>query len=102
SLTGTQVTLEDGGSIDLNTIKISDLAVPNQNVNWNNFSITNLNSPVGPSDAATKQYVDTQVSGIPIIVSTGPSISGDGSSPDPLIVADNGITTIKISDGAVT
>ncbi|GAB3331856.1 hypothetical protein GCM10027429_10630 [Marivirga atlantica] len=84
-------------------------------------SIANLASPSNNNDAATKLYVDNNVfsgnfadlNGIPsglvdgddvglTTITTNTSLTGDGTSGSPLSIANNGVTTARIANGAVT
>lgn len=46
---------------ELANVRITQLAVPNTNLNMNSNRITNVTNPTGAQDAATKDYVDTAV-----------------------------------------
>jgi len=84
-------------------------------------SIANLASPSNNNDAATKLYVDNSIfsgnfadlDGVPsglvdgddvglTTITTNASLTGDGSSSSPLSIANNGVTTARIANGAVT
>lgn len=48
------------------SINLSALAAPTADVSWGNYKITALATPVNPSDASTKQYVDDVAQGLHI------------------------------------
>jgi len=48
------------------TSRLDQLAIPTASVSLNSQKITNLAEPTGPSDAATKNYVDVAVQGLDI------------------------------------
>ncbi len=49
---------------DHSGIHLSALASPIADVNWGGFKVTNLATPVGQTDAATKAYVDASTQGL--------------------------------------
>ncbi len=113
-----------------NAIPISGFASATGNISLgdgtNNYNITNLSDPSSPQDAATRNYVETQLGArfptytigdaekVLAINSTGSGtewadpglssvtteslLSGDGTSSSPLGVSDRGITLAKIQD----
>lgn len=48
--------------LDRANIRITDFSEPNENLSFANYRIINLGSPINPTDAATKEYVDVQIS----------------------------------------
>lgn len=48
----------------LNTTTLDNITLPTSNVSLNNYKITNLSTPTLDSDAATKEYVDTNSAGL--------------------------------------
>lgn len=74
----------------------ADIAMGNASVQ---HKITYLAEPTAGQDAATKNYVDTQVSasaGLASISVDGTTIVGDGTSTTPLRVPDGGLTFAKL------
>lgn len=75
------------GNIGVNNAVIAGSATFGGNVNMGNFNIINLGTPVNPSDAATKEYVDSVAEGLHIQQAV------DAATPD---------TLANISGGTVT
>ncbi|MFY0605850.1 MAG: hypothetical protein JXR10_03990 [Cyclobacteriaceae bacterium] len=76
SLDGNILTLEDGGTIDLSTFldntDAQDLSsVLGHGTDANEMSITNLADPINDQDATTKSYVDSEISSISNLNSSG-------------------------------
>jgi len=46
------------------TTHLNQLAVPNADVSWNSFKITNLANPISSGDAVNKAYVDANSAGL--------------------------------------
>lgn len=47
--------------LDRANIRVTDFSEPNENLSFSNYRIINLGSPIDPTDAATKEYVDEQI-----------------------------------------
>ncbi|MBO0592022.1 hypothetical protein I2486_11455 [Cellulophaga sp. E16_2] len=102
--------------LDKAGISLTGFAVPTADLSVGSFKLTDVADPTLDQDAATKIYVDTQITGSNALAETNIFI-GDGSgtaqentlggdatlmNDGTLTIADDAITTVKIANDAVT
>lgn len=90
SLTASKISDFDS-AVRLN--RLDQMAIPQANLNMNNYRITGLAAPVNSGDAATKSYVDATVQGLDVknsvrvCASTNINLSSPGTTIDGITLA---------------
>ncbi|WP_405267478.1 beta strand repeat-containing protein [Cellulophaga sp. Ld12] len=102
--------------LDKGNISLTGFAVPTADLSVGSVKITDVADPTLDQDAATKRYVDTQITGSNVLAdatifigdaaNTAQAITlgGDATlaNDGTLTIADDAITTVKIANNAVT
>lgn len=73
--------------LDNANIRINDFAAPNANFSMADYRITNLGTPTADKDAATKEYVDTEIA---LAISAMGDFVGDWAGPSYPTVGSSG------------
>jgi len=85
---------ESAVSADTSSIARDNSRPPTTDISWNSHKLTNLTDPGSAQDAATKNYVDTQVA-------TRGDVFGPSSSQDKALVRFNGSTGKIIENSTI-